>query len=70
MVAKIVRSYPTCDHYSDGTIRAHCGCRYEPFHGCVSLSDPQPMPPKSGFTDNCCYICHYCDEHWRGRQQD
>ena len=69
-MAEIVRSYPTCDHYDDGTIRMHCGCRDEPFRGAISFSDPKPMPPKSAFTDNCHYIRHYCDGHWGIRTGD
>lgn len=66
--ATITRRFDACDHYSDGTIRSHCGCVDVPFREIVSLRDAKPMPERSAFTDNALYLRHYCDKHWKERQ--
>jgi hypothetical protein len=46
----------------------HCGCWDEDVrHVALSLAAPQPMPPRSAFTDDCNWIRHYCKAHWAQR---
>ena len=54
---------------SDIRNRYHdCGC-FDEYAGdrVFSLSNPQPMPERSDFTDNCTFIRHYCEQHWEER---
>jgi len=45
-----------------------CKCWDEDVRGrAFSLTESEPMPPRSDFTDNCQFIRHYCDHHWRLR---
>jgi hypothetical protein len=49
-----------------------CGCRDELVSGrAFTLKGPhEPMPERSAFTDNCLYIRHYCEKHWKERSGD